>query len=170
MTYCYLGNSTKCSSPIPSSPRHPPASPSSPTPIFRVSHSPCTSLCTPPRRFPCLPFFFLLFFARAPFLFCFLVRCTLCSTGRAASLQRDSVGVATAYEQTKTSSPSVVASVRCTRVSIYRRSPAIASMPNAKREDHVDSRILSWKRVVQGFVSQLCSAVSNDVDASGGRL
>ena len=156
MTYCYLGNSTKCSSPIPfapSAPSSPSSSSSSPTPIFRVSHSRCTSLCTPPRRSlsPLPPFFSSFFFARAPFLFCFLVRCTLCSTGRGRQSAARFGRRCNRLRKTKTSSPEAV-SVRCTRVSIFRRAGPIASMPPLGASI-MSNREFSWKRVLQGFAS-----------------
>lgn len=79
MTYCYLGNSTKCSSPTP-----PHLSLSlflSPPPIFPASFLAPRSPPLPPSHPPLsFPFFFFFFFACATLSLPFLVRCTLCST------------------------------------------------------------------------------------------
>lgn len=130
LTYCYLGNSTKCSSPIPFTPYSSLSpSPSSLTPIFRVSHSPCTSLCTlPPLSLSLLPPFFFSSFFRSCTL-SLLLSCSVHPLFHGPSRQS-----AARFGR------------RCNRLRTnkdiehgYDRSPACRTL---KREDHVESRIL----------------------------
>lgn len=124
LTYCYLGNSTKCSSPTPS-------------PCRRLSLFLRFSLSSPFLHSPSTPSFSLACFFSLVHPFSFL-SCSVHSLfyGRAASLQRGSVGVAS-ISRTKKKLPSFRG---CTHASIWTNGSTDDSYTDTL-ENHVESYI-----------------------------
>lgn len=148
LTYCYLGNSTKCSSPTPS-------------PCRRLSLFLRFSLSSPFLHSPSTPSFsFACFFSLVhPFSF---LSCSVHSLfyGRAASLQRGSVGVASISRTKKSYLP--FADAR-TPLSGRTGRPTTRTRTRSKT---MWNRKFSWKPILQGFVSQLRSLMLKDVVAT----
>lgn len=147
MTYCYLGNSTKCSSPTPS-------------PCRRLSLFLRFSLSSPFLHSPSTPSFSLACFFSLVHPFSFL-SCSVHSLfyGRAASLQRGSVGVASISRTKKKLLPFR----GCTHASIWTNGSTTRTRTRSKT---MWNRTFSWEPVLQGFVSQLRSLMLKDVVAT----